>query len=369
VSAVGGVVRDALLGRDHRRDLDLVVEGDAIAVARRVARALGVRVVEHGRFGTAVLELPHGDGHVDFITARTERYPRPGALPEVAAGSLHDDLARRDFTVNAMALRLCGPSAGELVDPHGGRDDLRAGLVRAMRDDAFVEDPSRIVRAARYAGRLTFALEPRTAEAAGAAAPTLDWGSSRVAEELRRLMEEDDPAPALAVLAGLGVPGVAPDAPARVAALDAAARRPGAPEVPGWALRLGGALDAAALGRLHVPGWAGALGREAAAGPALARRLAAAGAPSEVDGLLRRTRPATAVGALAAGAEAVEAWWRHGRDLRLAVDGSDLVRAGVAPGPAVGRALAAVRSAVLDGRVDGRDAQLALALAVARDAP
>jgi tRNA nucleotidyltransferase (CCA-adding enzyme) len=365
---VGGVVRDALLGRDHRRDLDLVVEGDAIAVARRVGRALGVRVTEHGRFGTAVLELPHGEGHVDFITARTERYPRPGALPEVAPGSLADDLARRDFTVNAMALRLCGPSAGELVDPHGGWDDLRAGLVRAMRDDAFVEDPSRVVRAARYAGRLGFALEARSREAAAGVAASLDWGSSRVAEELRRLMEEPAPGAALALLAGLGAPGLREDAVARVAALDAAAADPAAPRLPGWALRLGGTMTPAALAGLHVPGWARALGLEVAAGDALAARLAGAGAPSQVDLLLRGARPATAVAALAGGAEAVRDWWRRGRDAGVAIDGSDLVRAGVSPGPPVGRALAAVRSAVLDGRVGGRDEQLALALAVAREA-
>ncbi|MFN8124754.1 MAG: hypothetical protein U0237_20305 [Thermoleophilia bacterium] len=178
VAAVGGAVRDALLGRPHAHDLDLVVQGDALPLAARVARALGVRPVMHDRFGTATLELPHGEGHVDLITARRERYPHPGALPEVEPGSLGDDLARRDFTVNAIALWVSGPRAGVLEDPHGGAADLAAGCIRALRDGAFPEDPSRVVRAARYAGRLGFALEPATRAAAAAEAPRLDWGRS-----------------------------------------------------------------------------------------------------------------------------------------------------------------------------------------------
>jgi tRNA nucleotidyltransferase (CCA-adding enzyme) len=203
VHVVGGMVRDALIGRPHGDDVDLVVEGDAVALARRLARRLGVRVVAHERFGTAVLELPHG-GHVDLITARRERYPRPGALPDVEPGDLADDLARRDFTVNAMALALTGPAAGALLDPWDGARDLARGVIRTLRPGAFHEDPSRVVRAARYAGRLGFALEDRTAREAAASAADLDWAAARVAEELRRLLDEDDPVPAVDVLAGLG---------------------------------------------------------------------------------------------------------------------------------------------------------------------
>jgi tRNA nucleotidyltransferase (CCA-adding enzyme) len=102
VSVVGGAVRDALLGRPAGPELDLVVEGDALALAGRLGRELGGRVVAHPRFGTAAVELPHG-AHLDVVTARRERYARPGALPEVAPGTLADDLARRDFTINAIA--------------------------------------------------------------------------------------------------------------------------------------------------------------------------------------------------------------------------------------------------------------------------
>ena len=364
VSAVGGVVRDALAGRPHGDELDLVVEGDAVQEAALLGRALGARVVSHPRFGTAHIELPHG-GHIDLVSARTESYAAPGALPDVGPGTLLDDLARRDFTVNAMALGLAGARAGELVDPHGGAGDLAAGILRCVRADAFVEDPSRLVRAVRYASRLGLALAPETERAARGAAPALDPGSSRVAEELRRVLDEDGAPGALEMLASLGVPWVRPGARAAMAALERAAAHPHAPAVPGWALRLGAALDAAALERVALPGWARAVGREGVAGAALAARLASARAPSEVDRLLHRAPPAMAIGALAHGAEAVAGWWAS--DAEPAVTGADLVGAGVAPGPAIGHALAEVRAAVLDGRVATRDEQLALALRLARE--
>jgi tRNA nucleotidyltransferase (CCA-adding enzyme) len=365
VSAVGGAVRDALLGLPPGPEIDLVVEGDARPLAERLGRALGARVVSHPRFGTASIETPHG-GRVDLVSARREAYAAPGALPTVSPGTLADDLARRDFSVNAMALRLSGARAGELVDPYGGAVDLEAGLVRLLRPDGFEEDPSRLVRAARYAARLGFALAPETEAAGRAAAPALDLGSARVGSELRRLLEDPSPAGALALLAGLGVPWVTPDPHAALAALDAAADRPGAPDLPRWALRLGGGVRAGAVEGAALPGWARALAGETAGGGTLAERLRSAAAPSEVDAILRGSPPATAVGALAAGAEAVAGWWSGDRDREPAVRGADLVRAGVPPGPEIGRALAAVRAAMLDGRVGGAEEQLAMALRLAR---
>jgi tRNA nucleotidyltransferase (CCA-adding enzyme) len=368
VSVVGGAVRDALLGRPAGPELDLVVEGDAIALARRLGRELGGRVVAHPRFGTAAVELPHG-AHLDLVTARRESYARPGALPDVTPGSLADDLARRDFTINAVAQRLSGAQAGALVDPHGGVADAEAGIVRALRADAFREDPSRLVRAARYAARLGFLFDGETAVAAREAAPALDPASARVADELRRLAEEPTAASALALLGSLGVPWLAGPGGGglreRFAAVDDALARPGAPPLPAWPLRLGEALDPETLARTAVPGWARALGAEGRAGGALAGRLAPGAAPSEIDRLLRSVPPATAVGALAGGAEAVAAWWAGDRDREPAVRGADLVAAGVTPGPAIGRALAGVRAAVLDGRVGGPGEQLALALRLA----
>lgn len=367
VSVVGGMVRDALLGRPHTDDVDLVVEGDAVALARRVGHALGVLPAVHERFGTAVLTLPHHGGHVDFITARRESYARPGALPDVEPGTLADDLARRDFTVNAMAFGVAGDGAGRLVDPHGGRADLVAGRVRSLRTGAFTEDPSRVVRAARYAGRLGFVLEDRTRAEAAAVARSLPWEIPRVGEELRRLLQEAEPGAGMAVLAALGAPGVrtAPRPP--LDALHAALSADGAPDPPVWALRLGACLETSARDRVAVPGWARALAAETDAGVALAELLRTADRPSQVDALLGAAPPATVVAAHALGAPGVAGWWAAHRDLRLDVSGRELTAAGIPPGPDIGRALRAVRAAVLDGEVEGPDAQLALALAVARD--
>jgi tRNA nucleotidyltransferase (CCA-adding enzyme) len=371
VSAVGGVVRDALLGRDHHHDLDLVVEGDAIGLAREVAHVLGVPVSAHERFGTAVLELPHDDGHVDFISARREHYPAPGALPIVSQGTLADDLARRDFSINAMALRLTGVGAGELVDPFGGVADLDAGLVRSLRADAFVEDPSRIVRAARYAGRLGFAVEPTTSAAIVAAVGGLAWTSARVADELRRLLDEASPGPGLAVLHAIGAPGVAPDAEEMIRRLDAAhtelaARDPHGPALAGWALRAGVALEDSARTGLAVPGWARGLADEVADGPRLRDTLERIARPSEIDHVLAHAPVATQIAAHALGAPHIVAWWTSWRGVHVALRGGDLIAAGIAPGPAIGRALAALRAAVLDGELADVDAQRAFAIRAAR---
>jgi len=373
VSVVGGVVRDALLGRVHLHDVDLVVEGDAIALAQGVAHRVGAPIAAHPRFGTAVLELPHGDGHVDFISARRERYPSPGALPVVEPGDLRDDLARRDFTVNAMAVRITGTRAGELVDPHGGARDLDAGVIRVLRADAFVEDPSRIVRAARYAGRLGFALEPATRSAAAASASVLAWDSARVADELARLLAEQAPGPALAVLFALGATGIAPDAPEMVGGLDAAraelaAGDPHAPMPPAWALRAGVALDRPTRDLVALPGWARGVAGEVADGPRLGDALERVARPSQIDLLLTQAPLATLVAARALGAPHILEWWTTWRGVQLAVRGADLVEAGIDPGPAIGRALAALRAAVLDGAVSDVAAQRALAIAAARGA-
>jgi len=335
-----------------------------------VAHRLGVPVAEHARFGTAVLELPHGDGHVDFISARREHYPSPGALPVVRPGSLDDDLARRDFTINAMAVRVTGPQAGLLVDPYDGLGDLRAGLVRSLRSDAFVEDPSRIVRAARYAGRLAFAVEPATGAAARAAVAGLAWESARAADELRRLLAETDPGPALAILCGFGALGIASDAPGLLGPLDVARgeladRDPHAAMPPAWALRAGVALEPSARTVIALPGWARGIAEEVAEGPRLRDALESAAGPSQIDRLLVRTSLPTLIAAHALGAPNVLEWWTAWRDTQVAVRGADLVAAGIAPGPGIGRALAALRAAVLDGVVTDASEQLAFAIAIA----
>src|SRR4051794_25474011 len=192
VYVVGGAVRDVLLGRTPH-ELDFVVEGDAVAVARRAAERLGGRVTVHERFGTATVQA--SDATFDLAGARRERYERPGALPDVELGaSLAEDLARRDFTVNAIALHLAD---GELIYRDGAREDLEAGVLRVLHDGSFRDDPTRLLRLARYAARLAFSGEPRTdqlaAEAvAGGALDTVT--GSRLGAELRLLLGEPQPA-------------------------------------------------------------------------------------------------------------------------------------------------------------------------------
>ncbi len=366
VSLVGGAVRDALIGVTHGVDVDLAVEGDAIALARLIGRDLGGRVVAHDRFGTARLEFGHGR-HIDMVGCRSETYPAPGALPVVVPGTLDDDLARRDFTVNAMAYRLSGPDAGTLVDPHGGRHDLAAACIRALRGGTFTEDPSRVVRALRYAARLGFHLDDDTAVEARTCLASLDLSASRVGDELRRLLDEESAAAALTLAAALGAPWPDDDdaRATRLAALAPALAHPGAPSPPTWALRLGLGLRPDAVAGAAVPQWARAIASEARAGVQLAARVRGEESASAIDAVLRDTSAAEQVGAVIAGADAVATWWAQWRDMTPAIDGSDLVAAGVPPGPAIGRALAAVRRDVLDGLAGDREQQLARALVVA----
>ena len=160
VYLVGGFVRDLLL-KQPVNDFDFVVEGDAIHLARALAKAEGGRTLAHFKFGTAVLTLPDGSTF-DFISARSETYSQPGALPTVKFSSIEDDLRRRDFTINAMAVRLDGDPLGALIDPLEGQADLQRGLIRVLHPHSFVDDPTRILRAARYAVRYGFTLEERT---------------------------------------------------------------------------------------------------------------------------------------------------------------------------------------------------------------
>ena len=171
---VGGVLRDMLnAGPDappsvRAPDLDLALQGDANALAGAVAAQIGATVARHDRFGTATLRL--GDATLDLARTRRERYDRPGALPtvepDVVPPDILVDLARRDFTVNAMALRLEGPDSGELIDPFDGRADLARRRIAILHDDSFRDDPTRLLRACRYAARLGARLTPGTRAAA-----------------------------------------------------------------------------------------------------------------------------------------------------------------------------------------------------------
>lgn len=340
VYLVGGAVRDLLLGRG-RTDLDLVVEGDAAALATR----LGGEVVEHERFATAKVRL---DGHeVDIATARAESYSRPGALPEVEpTAGIAADLARRDFTINAMAIPLRRDP--ELIDPHRGREDLEAGLLRVLHERSFDDDPTRALRAARYAARFGFELEPDTAGLLGQA----DLGTVSVERrdaELLRLAGEADAVRGFALLAEWGL-------------LD---------------LHEGGLELAGGVADLLTDSpWQDVARRDravlaAAIGPrGKAEELAAAnpGRPSEAVRLARGADPVGLVLARAMGAEWLDRYLLDWRRVGLEIDGEDLIAAGVPQGPKIGQGLAEALRRKLDGELSGRDEELEVALDAARRA-
>lgn len=204
--AVGGFVRDLLLGRESD-DLDLMVEGDAIEVAECVAKELGGKLVKHEKYLTASIKFPDGS-KLDLATARREVYVRPAALPEVAQSKLKSDLYRRDFTINALALRVKNDLQGVVVDFFGGRQDLEGKKIRVLHNHSFFDDPTRILRAVRFEQRLGFTIEPHTQALIRSAleAGVLDiTNPDRLAEELRLSLAEHDPVKVLSRLDKLKV--------------------------------------------------------------------------------------------------------------------------------------------------------------------
>ncbi|HEY4711888.1 MAG TPA: hypothetical protein VIH69_04315 [Dehalococcoidia bacterium] len=197
VYVVGGVVRDLLLGDPSLRsgprfDLDLVVEGDAVKLAQQVAETSQAKLLAHHHFGTA--KLRYEDFTLDLATARKETYARPGALPTVTPGTLKDDLVRRDFSINAMAISLAAKDYGELVDPHQGKNDLEHCLIRILHPGSFSDDATRMLRAVRYEQRLGFELETQTARLLKRDIPSLDTISGdRIRHELELIFKEKQP--------------------------------------------------------------------------------------------------------------------------------------------------------------------------------
>jgi len=188
---VGGVVRDLLLSRTNL-DLDLVVEGDAIGLSQRLVDVVQGKLTTHPHFNTAKLRWKKWS--VDIATARSETYERPGALPTVTPGSLGNDLFRRDFTINAMAVELAPASYGQLINPYGGKSDLEWGLIRILHWGSFIDDATRIWRALRYEQRLDFRLEPTTLLLLERDIPMLDTISGdRLRHELELVLKEEFP--------------------------------------------------------------------------------------------------------------------------------------------------------------------------------
>lgn len=379
VYLVGGAVRDMLRGT-RSADLDLAVDGDAAAVAGELAGRLGGTAITHERFGTATVRAE--ELTADLATARREVYERAGALPAVEPAPLAEDLGRRDFTINAMAVGLCGGDLGRLHDPHGGRRDLEAGLIRVLHDRSFLEDPTRLLRGLRYEARLGFTLAPETErlarEAIAAGAPRAVSGK-RIRDELLDLLAEPEAPAAVARMAELGLDRALHPALEADAVLFAAAKRGAAETHADPALAGLAALCVRAPGDADLERWISELDllgpqrdaviRAARRAPALARELSSPLRPSELHELLAG-EPAEALAlALALGAPA-EPILRHVAErptARLEITGADLVAAGVPESPRIGRALRETLRRKLDGELSGRDEELRAALAFARE--
>jgi tRNA nucleotidyltransferase (CCA-adding enzyme) len=376
VYLVGGTVRDILLD-EPGFDVDLAVEGDGVRFAEVLARRIGGRVRSHDAFGTAVVE--HGDGErVDVVTARRERYEASAALPVVEPGTIADDLARRDFTINAMATSLGADDLGRVVDPFDGRADLEASTIRVLHDRSFVDDPTRIFRAIRYASRYGFALDEHTLELARGA---IDGGlvarltPARLRDELVLLLDEPQAPASIRQLGELRAdraihPSVGAGDPAaelfeRLEALRDEYRL----AIPSWRLALAALardlgdearpwLDALALRRQDAQAVAAAV----SAGPRLAEELREARTPADVVALAEPYPEDAPLMALAlADTPALRDYFGRLRDVRLEVDGTDLARLGLQESPRVGEVLAELRRRKLNGELDGRDSELAAA--------
>jgi tRNA nucleotidyltransferase (CCA-adding enzyme) len=397
---VGGLVRDLLLSQPAK-DLDMVVEGDAIKLVRRLQEQFGGEVHTHARFGTAkwfltadiwwqiaeqqIAELQSAEmdelpaealpPSIDFVTARSEFYKAPSALPEVERGSIKLDLHRRDFTINTLAVRLDGAYLGQLLDFYGGQRDLEQGLIRVLHSLSFVDDPTRILRAVRLEQRLGFAIESRTAELIESSLPMLDRVTGdRIRHELELALHEAAPVPVMARLAELGVMAqLHPDLTWTETAVLAYRRLSPLLKKPVWAELLEGEspifvyfalwllpLDApvrrAVMRRLKVRQ---ATRRDVNAGAKLVEllhKLPPDAPPSEVTRALRPFTPRTLLTTRAylTDEAAIDrlthfvSEWRH---VKTILSGADLQQMGVTPGPIYGQLLDALLSARLDGHL------------------
>ena len=365
---VGATVRDILLGRPNF-DVDVAVEGDAIELAGALAAELGGRCRPHGQFGTAV--VLYGDGkHVDVVTARRETYAEPAALPTVEAAGIEEDLSRRDFTVNAMAIGLKGTTTAVSSTPSAGKGP-RAGTIRILHDRSFVDDPTRIFRAVRYESRFGFRMDEHTEALAreGVAGIGLLSGA-RLREELLELLDEEQAPPSIVAARrsrrGAGDRG---DRKlfTRLRELD---RR------YGLDVRTGGSASrhsvlfcrppevAPFLERLQLRRRdARHIGAAIEDGPRLVEQLRAGGlTASEIVALAEPDHPDAPLLALALDdQQALHEYFDRLQHVQLHIGGADLADLGLGESPRVGEILAELRRRKLNGELDGRESELAAA--------
>ncbi len=389
VDLVGGAVRDLLLSRTPR-ELDVVVKGDVVDLARSLEARLGAKATVHERFGTALVELD--EVRIDLARRRAESYAFPGALPEVRPGDRQEDLERRDFTVNAISLSLTGEELGKLRSVEHAQDDLQASTLRVLHERSFIDDPTRLMRLARYCARLHFGIEANTARLARAA---IDGGAlqtisgARLGAELRLALAEPDPIAALGQLDHLGIlhalhPRLRLD---ETLANEALALLPAEAEhahlvlacvlLP-LALRAGGEPRVeilSLLDRLEFPrAERDHVAETAVQVPQLIDALSVATSDAQLHAAAS-SAPIEAVaiaGALCAdakpggerpGLQAAERWLGEVRHVRLQISGQDLLDAGVPAGPEIGERLRAALTLRLHGEIEASpEAELAAAL-------
>ncbi|MBI3451032.1 MAG: CCA tRNA nucleotidyltransferase [Acidobacteria bacterium] len=365
VYLVGGCVRDLALGVGLR-DIDLVVTGDAGAFAARLASRLGVRASAPTRFGTSRIVAP-GCPQIDIAMARAETYARPAALPDVEAAPIEVDLARRDFTMNAMAIPLTGPDAGGLLDPFGGLSDLTTGRLRLLHPASLVDDPTRAFRGARYAARL--GLRPdsslrRALRSPSARRALSRLGAERLAREIARVWLERDPG---AVFARLSTWGLLTALHPRLRWRGRLSRsirhgeRLRKASVVAESSEFMLALAASSLGvrdraklldRLALAGRTRRVLLAAAAAPARASRMRGAYRDAaEVAGWSPLALLTTTAAASPSAAARVRALGRSWREATPRLCAEDILAEGIPEGPRVGRILERLRRERFEGRI------------------
>ncbi len=363
---VGGAVRDILLARDSF-DLDLVVEGDAPELATSLAGRIGAGVLVHRRFGTA--RLRRDEMVVDLATARSETYSHPGALPAVSPGSIADDLRRRDFTINAMAVNLGPGQFGALVDPFSGEADLSRGLIRILHDRSFSDDATRMLRAVRYEQRFSFRLEGSTELLLRRDLSMLGTVSGdRIRHELELILKENRPENALERAQALGLlQGVHPSlrADGWLRGKYGLARSVSPPSIALSLALLTYRLDRDEtedlIARLRIPGRAATVIRHTCRLKADLPSLDDAGLlPSSIHRLLQGYSPTSVLACAIASDSATVRNWLHLyldrlRYAKTSLDGEALQQMGLSPGPRLGEMLGALLEARLDGRVKTRE--------------
>ena len=359
VFLVGGPVRDAVLDIPVH-DLDFVVVGNAPIVAAEVAEKLGGRVTVHSRFGTATVAV-EGD-NVDIVTARNESYPFPGSLPETSPSGLHDDLARRDFSINAMALPMSGESP-QVIDPLGGLQDLADGSIKVLHPDSFTDDPTRMLRAVRYEQRMGIRITEATLsdlQRSISEGHVAAVSGDRWRQELQKIFSEDNAPQMLLRAMELGI--LAAIHPALTDGRSLTSLVGQADVAPSHFLAALVADMSAVDGdlvsdRLNLPSdWVRVV-RDTIALKGLIPSIAEPSAKTSdicsfLDGLDPESIKASACfTSEPVVSERLRRYLDEWRKIRASLTGDDLLAMGVPPGARIGEILREVHSAILDGLV------------------